>query len=234
MWALFFTSGELCIKRAISAKSLLYFVITKENSNMEDDGMDKVASKIVDSMLTEQMITNEDRSIYIYSLQMIMEKVIGYVAIFILAIVFNLFLPTVMFILFFGTIRKYSGGFHLSNFSNCFIMSVGVYIIMCKLVYPMLPMYSISSLIFAIVAGVLVVFIGAINNPNIHWNTTEFEETTALTRYVALIETGVIICMFILGCNSIYLWFMSLGVVLAALLLVIEKVKKLVKEHILN
>lgn len=234
MWALFFTSGELCIKRAISAKSLLYFVITKENSNMEDDGMDKVASKIVDSMLAEQMITNEDRSIYIYSLQMIMEKVIGYVAIFILAIVFNFFLPTVMFVLFFGTIRKYSGGFHLPKFSSCFIMSVCTYFIMCKLIYPMLPIYSISSLVLVFVASIFILIIGAINNPNIHWSTKELEETTTLTRYVAFIETGVILCMFVLGCNSIYLWFMSFGLLLSALLLVIEKVKILVNDYILN
>lgn len=191
--------------------------------------MDKVASKIVDSMLSEHIITNEERSLYIYSLQMIMEKLIGYAAIFILAIVFNLFLPTAMFMIFFGTIRKYSGGFHMSSFFSCFILSVSMYISICKVLYPRLPIFSIKSLFFLIVASIFILIIGAINNPNIHWDTKELEETAALTRIVTIIETGVIICMFILGCNSIYLWFMSLGVLLAALLLMIEKVKVLVK-----
>lgn len=229
----YFKVGELCIKRANYARNVTLLEFLKENMNGGYE-MDKVVSKIVDSMLDEQLISREERDIYVYSLQMIIEKTIGYVAIFTLALVFDMFLPTVMFVIFFGTIRKYSGGFHLAHFYSCFIMSIGIYLVMCKMIYPILPSFSVRSLILVIISCIITLIIGAINNSNIHWNKEELQETTVLTRYVAFIETVFIICMFILGCNSIYLWFMSFGILMSTMLLLIEKIKNSIKGNMIN
>lgn len=233
MWGTNFIVGELCTKRANYARKVTLLGLLKENMYGGCD-MDKVVSKIVDSMLDEQIISIEERDIYVYSLQMIIEKTIGYIAIFVLALVFDLFLPTVMFVIFFGAIRKYSGGFHLAHFYSCFLMSIGVYIVMCKKIYPMLPLFSAGSLALVIISCIITIIIGAINNPNIHWNKKELEETTVLTRYVAFIETVFIICMFILGCNSIYLWFMSFGILMSTMLLLIEKIKNSINGNMIN
>lgn len=199
--------------------------------------MDKLVTKLVDEMLMEKILADRNRDLYIYTLQMIFEKVIGYVAIISLALLFRIFLPTILFILFFGSVRKYSGGFHFDHFLSCFIMSVAVYIVMSKLIYPILPAYSIVSLVWVIFAGVIILAIGAINNANIHWTRIEFKETKELSRYVTLIEGGVIICMFFLNCKSIYLWFMSFGVFLASFFLIVEalkeKIQKFLKKEIM-
>lgn len=187
--------------------------------------MDMLVTKIVDEMLMEKILADRNRDLYIYTLQMIFEKVIGYAAIFLLAILFRIFLPTILFIIFFGSIRKYAGGFHFNYFLSCFIMSIAVYIVMSKLVYPIMPTYSIISLVWVVAAGIVIITIGAVNNDNIHWTRTEFKETKELSRYITLLEVGVIICMFFLQCKSIYLWFMSFGVLLAALFLLVDVLK---------
>lgn len=82
--------------------------------------MERIAKSVIEQMITSKLIENKDKELYIYSFQIVVEKVAGFLAILILAGMFHAVIQTFLFLLFFSKIRKHTGGFHLSSFYSCF------------------------------------------------------------------------------------------------------------------
>ena len=74
--------------------------------------MDQVASKIVARMMMANLISEKDAEEYIYGVQILLEKIISYSIIFLLALILNRLLEVFLFVISFSLIRKYSGGIH--------------------------------------------------------------------------------------------------------------------------
>ena len=85
--------------------------------------MEKVASEIVTKMMSVDLISEDEAASYRYGVQILIEKIISYVIIFSLAIIFNRFLEVFLFFISFSIIRKYSGGIHCRHFETCLIAS---------------------------------------------------------------------------------------------------------------
>ena len=188
--------------------------------------MEALMKKIVKYMVSERMILTEDRELYVYALQIVAEKVIGVITIGVISIVCNLFLQTLFFLLVFSQIRKYAGGFHLKHFYSCFISSVAMYVAWVKGIYPHLGVYTVMNLVMLLAAGIVVLIIGAVNNPEIAWSEQELEEKCKLTRYITAIIMAIITVFFCIRIDDSYLWFMSFGVWLSAGLVCIDWIRR--------
>lgn len=88
--------------------------------------MDQVASKIVARMMMANLISEKDAEEYIYGVQILLEKIISYSIIFLLALILNRLLEVFLFVISFSLIRKYSGGIHCKRFETCLIASAAV------------------------------------------------------------------------------------------------------------
>lgn len=119
------------------------------------------------------MISEEDEEWYVYSLQIIIEKIIGFSTILAISVIWNYLLQTVAFLLVFSIIRNYSGGFHFRHFSSCYFFSMGIYLVFLLLVQKYRVGFTsiVILVVFLMVLG--TVCIGAVNNPSAHWNVKE-------------------------------------------------------------
>lgn len=169
------------------------------------------------------LINESDRDDYNYSIQVIIEKILGYSVIFIMAICFNLFLETVLFVLFFSNIRKRTGGFHANSFLGCFIATPTSYLVYVFLVYPFLLKNIHVNIVILFISLIIVLIFGAVNHPNMHWNIQEYEMSKKSARAAVLIEVSCIIALIFLGMSYSYILFMSYGVILSAFLLLLAK-----------
>ena len=163
---------------------------------------------------------------YIYSVQLILEKVIAYAALLALSVIFNVTIQTVIFILFFSNIRRYSGGFHLKYFYTCFIFSSFLYILWVNIICPRLGDYTKWSLLGLLITGSIILILGAVNNPYICWDKSEHKKNSELTRLMILIELFIAVALYFIKIDDSYLWYISFAVTLSAASLIIEKIKR--------
>lgn len=188
--------------------------------------MEKWAVSVVEQMITNDLIQDEDKDIYVYAMQILFEKIIGFSMIFAIAIKLNLFIESILFVICFSLLRKHASGFHLSRFSTCFFSSIGIFIIFAKWIYPFCLNHVKVSYIVLVLALLVILCIGAVNNPNINWSSSEYQENKKIARGIVLIEAMAIVVCDILGMNNSYVLFMNFGVVLSAILLLIEKIRR--------
>lgn len=188
--------------------------------------MERIAKSVIEQMITSKLIENKDKELYIYSFQIVVEKVAGFLAILILAGMFHAVIQTFLFLLFFSKIRKHTGGFHLSSFYSCFFSTIGLYMFFVMGIYPLLIKNIEVNYILLLLAFIALMCIGAVNSEKINWSSKEHKENRKIARCIGAIEVFTIIIFSFLGMDISYLLFMSYGVILSTSLLLIEKIRE--------
>lgn len=85
--------------------------------------MEQIASKIVFNMMQANIIEENESEEYIYGIQILLEKVISYSIIILIALVLHRLFEIVLFLSAFSFLRKYSGGIHCKRFTTCLMAS---------------------------------------------------------------------------------------------------------------
>ncbi len=188
--------------------------------------MEQIVTNLINRLLLYELITEKDKYLYHYSLQILMEKAISSIVIFFLAFIWNIVLETLLFLVCFSTIRKHTGGYHSKNFSTCLLGSISIYIVYTKYIYLILAKNMHINLILLLFATFITLIIGAINHPNMDWNKKEYRDSKKISRIIVITETICIIGLFYLGMKKSYILYMSFGLMLSAILLVLGKITK--------
>ena len=72
-------------------------------------------------------------------------------------------------------------------------------------------------------AFAIILTIGAVNHPNMHWDRKEYIMCKNTARMICVVEVGIIIAFSLIGISYSYILFMSFGVILSAIMLLIAK-----------
>ena len=155
-----------------------------------------IANMLTKNMYMDGLIEESDESIYSYSIQLIIEKIIGFSAIYMIALFQGYFFETVLFTISLSNLRKCTGGYHANSFRSCFIGTVSIYLIYIKLIYPYLLNNIKINMIVFLVSAMVIFVLGAVNHPGMDWNKEEFEENKKLAR---ICGTASCYCTYISG-----------------------------------
>ena len=183
-----------------------------------------IANMLTKNMYMDGLIKESEESIYSYSIQLIVEKIIGFSAIYMIALFQGYFFETVLFTISLSNLRKCTGGYHANSFRGCFIGTVSIYLIYIKLIYPYLLNNMKINMIIFLVSAMAIFVLGAVNHPGMDWNKEEFEENKKLARITVFVELLVVIALTYLGMVEKYILFMSFGMILCAILLTLGKI----------
>ena len=183
-----------------------------------------IANMLTKNMYMDGLIKESEESIYSYSIQLIVEKIIGFSAIYMIALFQGYFFETVLFTISLSNLRKCTGGYHANSFRGCFIGTVSIYLIYIKLIYPYLLNNMKINMIIFLVSAMAIFVLGAVNHPGMDWNKEEFEENKKLARITVFVELLVVIALTYLGMAEKYILFMSFGMILCAILLTLGKI----------
>lgn len=187
--------------------------------------MDQVASKIVARMMIANLISKNDAEEYIYGVQILLEKIISYATILLLALILNRLLEIILFVVSFSLIRKYSGGIHCKRFETCLIASTAVSISGVAL----FPLAKKCILLYqggVLMSIIIVIIIGSINNPNIDWSVCEYRKAKRLSRLTVLLEVSVLLLLMLLNFPLKIRFYISYGIVVCAISMLLEIRKK--------
>lgn len=90
--------------------------------------MHRIADATADWLVKANAIKIEDRELYSYAMYSFLFAAAPLMLTMVIGIFMNMFLESVLFILPFAIIRKFSGGFHLKSPTVCIFVSTGIII----------------------------------------------------------------------------------------------------------
>ena len=88
-----------------------------------------IAEEISVALVVNDIIKMDERETYSYGLELLIPKVILYVAILIVSLVTNTFLFSLAFVIMFMALRRYAGGFHCKTARTCLLFSFLIYLL---------------------------------------------------------------------------------------------------------
>ena len=88
-----------------------------------------LSENITNYFYTNEIISKEEKEIYVYGLHLIFSSVIGIAIILTLGIFLNNLVNTVLFLSAFISVRMYSGGYHANSYIKCNMTLITIYLI---------------------------------------------------------------------------------------------------------
>lgn len=187
--------------------------------------VEQIVIRLVAQMEDRKIIEKSSREYYEYVLITLAEHVIGVGTMLIIGMLFKQFVPTVIFLLFFLSLRKRTGGYHADKFWQCYLATIITYIGIIQMAAVLAEKTYIMYAIL-LLAVLVIGIIGTVNHPNIDMNKNELQENKKSARLLVLMEAAVIVLLVILEINRLYVSYMSIAIILCSFLMCLAKMLK--------
>lgn len=156
--------------------------------------IEKIKYGIVDKLILEDKILQEERELYLYSVETLFEKILAFLTIFVIAVLCKSVLVGCVFYISFKETRKYAGGYHANTFVKCYLLSN-----LCFFCTIVLIKFSIVELnYYRILAGILAIYllyIGPVDCENKQFDEEEKKIFYRCEIYNILIIA--VVCVFL-------------------------------------
>lgn len=187
--------------------------------------IEKLTLKLVNQMERQKIINKSNCEYYEYALIAMAENAITLGTMLFLGLLFKQFFHTICFVIFFLSLRKRTGGFHADEFWQCYLGTVIIYIAVMQ-VTPVLCINSTIMYGLLFLAMILIWIMGTINHPNMDMNKDELQESKKAARLLLLMEVMIIVALYNLNINILYISYMSASIILCAFLMCLAKIIK--------
>ncbi len=187
--------------------------------------VERIANAIVDQMEEKRILQSEMKEHYLYALITTIEKWLTIISILCIGVVFKQIIPMMLFLAFFLSLRKRTGGYHANSFLQCYlgtlIISIGV-VHVC----PILVNYMYAVYVLLVCSIVVIALIGTINHPNLAMDCIELQESKKAARYLLGLECMILAAAISIEICELFICYMSVAIVLCAFLLCLAKILK--------
>ena len=182
---------------------------------------EKVAARLASIASENGVISSEDRDLYVYSYQIMIERSISWACILLIALIFGTLYPyTLIFMAFYWPLSMFVGGWHACGFRLCFVVSVGIFLGF-SLVEPIISAsLTMNVTILAIVCcAVAIGILGPVAHPNKPMDAKSMKRCRKISIVVIFIETTLAFAFFAADNERVLLFIMfSLLITSASLL----------------
>lgn len=184
--------------------------------------VERIAQNVVEQLIMERIIEKEEQEVYQYALVMLLEKTITVVSLLLIGYRKRIIFPTVLFMIFFFSLRKRTGGYHAKRFVTCYTLTMLTFYLLTEYSVYLLR-YPVAIRCSTFVSIILIWTIGTVNHPNMHMNREEVLESKKSARYIVILEGICIVLFEFAHINSVCTEYMSLAVLMCAFLLSLAK-----------
>lgn len=194
--------------------------------------IETLAKKITTKFIDHKIIKSDECEIYNYCFETTVVILLSYSLLFILSMIFNEFMSTLIFILSFSSFRKVCGGYHADNYLKCGIMSLASYLFLIFIIKKLNIIFEISTLTL-VIGALTIMFLSPIQDDNKPFTDKQYKRFKIISKSLAaiLIIVFVIIEAFGLHKSIINKYYFSLcyGIDLIAFSLLISKIERRIK-----
>lgn len=172
-------------------------------------------------MIERRMISEEERELYLYGIQLLSEKLLGLCSILLICALTGRLMQGAVFYITYSLLRKYAGGFHASKFITCYLSSCLVVFLCVMLSF--LPYSQISSLVLLTVSVPVVFILVPAEHSARPLEECEKIRYRKLARIVILCELCVFSVMYMLRLYSLC-FSMGCALLLLSVLLLVQTI----------
>lgn len=130
--------------------------------------LNSLARRIANFILTQKSIEENMFSIYIYGIELLISSVLGVLLVVVVGLVLGRFIDSLLFLLSFIFLRKYTGGLHCNSYTACNVMTVLTFVVAVELAG--LINYFSHKLLLLVLMVVFIDFVilllTPVSNPN--------------------------------------------------------------------
>lgn len=81
--------------------------------------IEKSAGKITTLLIKKKLISEDRKEMYQYSFELLISALVNLLLVLLLGVLFHAFWETLVFLLFFCPLKRYTGGFHMPGYRSC-------------------------------------------------------------------------------------------------------------------
>ncbi|WOO38586.1 accessory gene regulator B family protein [Anaerocolumna sp. AGMB13020] len=94
-----------------------------------------LAKKLTERVIKDSIISKEQQKLYQYSYELLISSFINIIIVLFLGGIFHKTIETILFLLFFCSLKKYTGGLHMSTYNRCICLFSFLYTVILILDY---------------------------------------------------------------------------------------------------
>ncbi len=185
--------------------------------------MENISALIADRMCKLEIIKEDDLKYYAYSIQVLLERTIGFILIGIFALAFRSFFEIAVFVTTFILIRIHSDGIHCRTSVGCFVSSV-LFTLSTIPVTTLLINHPIICKEAVMFSMVLIFVIGTIRDPNLNLSDDEFFRLKIRSRIGISIIGPIALGLLMIFPENHFVYYSACGVIYNALSLMAVKI----------
>lgn len=95
--------------------------------------LERLSGHIVDWQIRKQILDDEEREVYQYAYELLLNQVINIVIAIVIAVIFRTPIQVIAFLISYIPLRSYSGGYHANTNAGCTIVSAFMVCFICWL-----------------------------------------------------------------------------------------------------
>lgn len=159
-----------------------------------------LADEMSIKMVANKTIDIDDRECYAYGLELLFSKVIFYVVTLILSFLTGAFAATLVFIVAYMWLRKYSGGYHCNTSEMCLLLSIIIVMINILIYKLSIDFINDATLIVwitaAVMAYIIILIFSPVASPNKPITSDERKKYKIITMLISSVIMTVAILSF--------------------------------------
>ena len=152
-------------------------------------------------MIERRLISEEDKELYRYGIQLLCEKLLGLCSILLICILVGRLLEGGVFYISYSLLRKYAGGYHAGKFITCHLSSC--FTVLLCVVFSFLPYAEISSLCILFPATIVVFVLAPVEHSAKPLEDCEKKVYKKRTQITLVCEISVFAVLYLLKCFSL-------------------------------
>lgn len=194
--------------------------------------IESLAKKITNKFINSNTIKFEDREIYYYCFETTIVILLSYSLLFILSIIFNEFVSSLIFIFSFSSFRKVCGGYHANNYLKCGLMSLASYLFLILIIKKFNTIFEVSTIVL-VIGAITIIFLSPIQDDNKPFSKKQKRRFKLISRGLAAILILVFIILETFGFHRLisnkYCFSFCYGIDLIAFSLILSKIGRRIK-----
>ncbi len=185
-----------------------------------------LAKRISFFFISKGLVKKEEREIYDYCFEIMLSTILNLITLIIVAVMCNIFVETILFIIGFIVVRSTAGGYHSNTHMGCWvtlIISYAVYVLSMNMIANLY--IGVMSDIYAIVSVILVMIFSPVQDSNRPFTLSEYYRFKRNSGRVIFVMGSSVLILNRIHNNSKYLYSISAGMLVVSMSLVAGTIK---------
>ena len=173
-----------------------------------------------------QIIKDEDKELYSFGFQQGIVLLYNLITMIVIGFVFNMVWESIIFMVSYGVLRPYAGGYHANTQFRCYLFSI-IMMVAVLWAIKLISWNGFICFIIITIASVIIFALAPVEDENKPLDQTERAVYTKRTRIILSILIGLAVLFWYINVKQISICIIvSLGML--SIMLVLGKIKNLI------